>query len=152
MLPAQKPPIFKLDTCVTDLQFLPRANQPFGIYIRLFSVNLGVLLMASMYRFTGRETEEHRDMTWPCVRRWQVSIPIPCQDLFTEERQDHGTVLILCSSPAVDRFSKPKLGAKKAYCWLVHDTPGLSNTEVLCLLQAGRPALFQQQQGLPKHA
>lgn len=62
--------------------------------------------MAVTYHFTDRETEEHRDMTWPCVRRQQVSIPIPFQDLFSEERQDHGTVLILCSSPAADGFSK----------------------------------------------
>lgn len=98
-----------------------------------------------------QETEEQGDRTQPRVRRQQVSMPIHFQDLFTEERQDHGTVLILCSTLAADRFSKSKLGAKKAYCYLVHKTPGLSNTDVLCLLQAGRPALFQQQQGLPKH-
>lgn len=69
--------------------------------------------MAAMYHLTCRETEEHGDMTWPCVRRQQVSITVPFQDLFTEERQDHGTVLILCSSPAAHRFSKSKLGAKK---------------------------------------
>jgi len=113
LLPAQNPLAFTLCTCVTDLQFLPWANQPFGIYRRLFSVDLGVLLMAATYHFTGRETEEHGDMTWPCVRRQQVSIPISLQDRFTEGRQDHGTVLILCSSPAADRFSKSKLGAKK---------------------------------------
>lgn len=69
--------------------------------------------MAVTYHFTNRETEEHRDMTWPCVRKQRVSIPIPFQDHFSEEGQDHGTVLILCSSPAADKFSKSQLGAEK---------------------------------------
>lgn len=150
MFPAQTPSCFQLCTYVSDLQFFPWANQPLGIYRRLFSVDLGVILMAVTYHFTDRETEEHGDMTWPCVRKQEVSVPIPFQDLFSEERKDHGTILILCSSPAADKFSKSQLGAKKACCWLVHNTPGLSNTEVLGLLQAGRPALFQQQKGLLK--
>lgn len=41
--------------------------------------------MAVTYHFTNRETEEHRDITWPYVRKQQVSIPIPFQDLFSEE-------------------------------------------------------------------
>lgn len=69
--------------------------------------------MAVTHHFTKRETEEHRDMTWPFVKKQQVSIPIPFQDLFSEERWDHGTVLTLCSSPAAEKFPKSQLRAKK---------------------------------------
>lgn len=96
-----------------DSQFFPQANQPLGIYIGLFFADLGVILMAATYHFTNRETEEHRELTRPCVRKQQVSIPIPFHGLFWEERQDHGTVLILCSSPAADKFSESQLRAKK---------------------------------------
>lgn len=135
-----KPSCFQPCTYVSDSQFFLWANQPLGIYRRLFFVDLGVILMAVTYHFTYRETEEHRDMTWLCVRKQQVCIsPFLSRTSFQKRVRIMAQSWFCAVHLLQTNFLHPS-SEQKNLLLASSQHRGLSNTEVLGLLQAGRQA------------